>query len=955
MPMLRDLILLLPGHELEGYPRRLEAPLADDLLAAWLGLWHPLVLHAAQGIPKWQHFERLGSELDGSLLVLPKFIEDQVSEATRKQWGTQNAHLVQVEGHTWRAMQEALLARFDVRQDLPLVSELRDEFAALGYCYLQIQLMTRQLRYTSNLNQLLFSEQTMKGVDAAIAGDRETATRMLQSCFDALGQERDHYYSLDVNLLDLTLLAESTLGKSLSGQLDAALPFSVLASGSLLRQLKEKHPESAAKLAELQMDHRCCIIGGLDMERPHPLMSREALLREIVRGKQAYRDLGFLPPKIFGRMSYGMHAETASLLKRANYTGALLLALSGGSYPQSSQSKLSWESADGVFINALAPPLLDAADSGSFLALGWTVGEALDHQHVPTVLFAHWPDRTCDYYPLLQIISARTPALGRWRLLEEYFVDTDQPYHQERLDPGSFRYNWLASADHPGDLIVRTKAVHQHQARCRALHNLLHLNIQLGQTGLPHPVGDEGASAVQVDQWAPELHRLQELLDSLLDPDVDADQATKEFRRLAGELEQEVLQSLASKLVRSGKGDAAKSPGKLVINPRAAASRWPLALPQDQGFEAGLEWHFANGRVGNSHYSAVDVPGFGFVAAPLVATAPDRTRSVPLADAAGLLRNEYLEVQIDEARGHLRSLHVPARRGNRLSMMVAYRERDGEDAFRYSEMICTSVKMLTSSGMCGLQRAVGRLELDGTKLGNFEIDYEVWRGSRIVEVIVKLTDLRPATDGNPWRSAYTLRLAWPSEAAILRSYQFGTRATWANGRTLAPELIEIDEVDYRTHYLTAGMAFHRRMEVRFLETVIACGSHSSVTHRFGIGVDLPSPLVAARSFMDEPHHVDLPGISAAATGWLINVDVREVIVDLESPLYDADGKLIGMRLSVGETTGKSVTAKLRFWRSVTAAARVDQFGGSLSKLATEDDRVTIALRANEYVYVDVKW
>ncbi len=75
--------------------------------------------------------------------------------------------------------------------------------------------MTRQLRYSSNLDELLFADQALQAAMAAIEGDSETANRLLQSCFDQLGQERDHYYSLDVNLIDVTLLAPTTLGASL--------------------------------------------------------------------------------------------------------------------------------------------------------------------------------------------------------------------------------------------------------------------------------------------------------------------------------------------------------------------------------------------------------------------------------------------------------------------------------------------------------------------------------------------------------------------------------------------------------------------------------------------------------------------------------------------------------------------------------------------------------------------
>ena len=60
----------------------------------------------------------------------------------------------------------------------------------------------------------------------------------------------------------------------------------------------------------------------------------------------------------------------------------------------------------------------------AFWSFGWSVGEALDHQHVPTVLVAHWPNRVCEYYEFVKIIARRTTALGRLLTASSFFKET---------------------------------------------------------------------------------------------------------------------------------------------------------------------------------------------------------------------------------------------------------------------------------------------------------------------------------------------------------------------------------------------------------------------------------------------------------------------------------------------------------------------------------------------------
>lgn len=976
---LKHCLFLLPGYELDGYPRTLASEESSELLAGWLALWHPKLLDATQVLPTWQQAESAPSDLTATLAVAPSLVQSEMDPAFAQ--GREAGDLLWFEpGMDWRENQQQVLKLvFAAAEDATAASEvaegLRVEFAALGYTFLQIQLMTRQLRYTSNLDQILFAEQVAEAATAAVRGEREQAETLIQACFDTLGQERDHYYSLDVQLLDVTLLAPTTLGKSLSKQLGQQHATSFLAGGGVLERLAHKHPDHLRQLRQAIDEQQACVVGGLASERPHPIMSRESLGRDLERGRQAYRQLGLEAPQIFGRLGYGLAPDHAADLRRFGFEGAFLTAWSEGAYPEGSQAKISWEASDGTFLPALAAPILDATDAASFVSLGWTVGEVLDHQHVPTIIFAHWPGQSCDYMELLKVIARRTPALGKWTLADRYFADTDQPYHQERLSASGFRFNWLRQADSPGRWLEVTRDFHLLQARVRSLQNLSNLAWQLEnyRPGTPSAnptaenAGEDGpverseapVQPLATAEWDSSLQHLQELTDGLFD---EPDQAADRYQtgsKLADELSAAIIGRLRLNLL--GKLPETTDPppptcGRLLINPRSCPTRGRVQSDAQRAY-AKEPWNFASGRVGHDRFTCIDVPSMGFVVAPFsTEPAAKRSKENPLAETGGLLQTEFLEAQIDVARGHLRSLHVPARRGNRLSLLIARRDKGDDGQPVFSHMAATDVRMLTSSNICGLVRAKGQLVFQDKPVADFEIDYEVWRGSRILEIMVRLSNLRPLSNDNPWRSAYVARVAWPTEAAVIRSHACGRSTTWGSGQTVAPSLIEIDETDYRTHYLTGGLAYHQRTERRFLETILTVDSQD-MEHRLGIGVDLPYPIQAASDFLDERYSLPLasPQPLSASHGWMVSVDVKNVAADLECPLVNPAGETVGMRLFLSECGGKSTSTKVRLMHNVASAQRVDDSGHSVGKLTTENDSFTIALRSNEQCNVDVLW
>ena len=125
--------------------------------------------------------------------------------------------------------------------------KLAADFLALGYCRLQVELLTRHMRYSVTIDELHFHNEAVDAARAAVAGDEATARQHLSACFDALYESRKHFYPVDVFLVDLTLLAETTIGHALRDELAAGATTNLLAPTSLIRQIADQEPATWRK------------------------------------------------------------------------------------------------------------------------------------------------------------------------------------------------------------------------------------------------------------------------------------------------------------------------------------------------------------------------------------------------------------------------------------------------------------------------------------------------------------------------------------------------------------------------------------------------------------------------------------------------------------------------------------------------------------------------------------
>ena len=88
----------------------------------------------------------------------------------------------------------------------------------------------------------------------------------------------------------------------------------------------------------------------------------------------------------------------------------------------------------------------DAAKPETFLAFSRLLSDSMDTDHVATVAFAHWPSHASPWYDVLRRIAELSPVLGKFMLLDDYFMHTDMPGRLSKFAADDYRTPYLKQA-----------------------------------------------------------------------------------------------------------------------------------------------------------------------------------------------------------------------------------------------------------------------------------------------------------------------------------------------------------------------------------------------------------------------------------------------------------------------------------------------------------------------------
>jgi alpha-mannosidase len=937
-----ELIILLPCHSLEDFPVYQEGPQAEGLLAAWSALWHPALIASAGKLPTWHRADGPPNELAHRLLVIPPASDALLLAGWASRAQTDGACVVR----KLQRRNEIVAASLACLDGGPgkVETELADDFFALGLGYLLVELLTRQMRYMSNIDEPHLRIEAVAAARAAVEGQTESARNRLRNCFDVLTEARERFYPVAAYLVDLLLVAPTTLGAGLRRELADATPKNVLISGQLVDQLGRTDMGTLAALRSALEQGTASLVGGEFDERELPLLPIESVLSELKQGAAVYRQWLGAAPTVYGRRRFGLSPVLPQVLSQLGYQGAVHATLDEGQFPKPAQSKTRWEGFDSRAIDALGRLPLDANLPESMLGFPRKMGEAMDHDHVATLVFAHWPGQTSPFFADLRRIASFAPCLGKFVTLADYFANTQRPADVTRFRADQYRAPYLRQAIIRQDSDSLSRLASQHHIRLQAEARQSLSTMVAAVTAASRTVAESAGSAQPAAAEVRTRHDLEGAH--------EADRQAEMARRFAKSLGQD-----------AGGGVA----GYLVVNPQLFARRVLVATP-DLPCPPDCRPPLAAVQTSREPTRVVvDVAPMGFAWIGPGAAEPAKAKSKPAKSKPSkeaAISNEFLEVIVHQETGGIRAIRETNQRGNRMSQQLAFRLpsprpkagdlwRDPDEEAIYSASAIDSIEVLAGEALGQIVSRGRLLDLEGSLLASFQQTTTLVRGTRVVMLDIEL-DVRHEPRADPWGSYYASRFAWSDEAAELRRGVSLTSQPTEAKHIEAPNFIEVRSDKWRAAILTGGWPYHRRIGLRMLDSLLVVRGETERRFRLAIGVGLAHPAAAAIDLLAPA--VVVPGAPAPTNGagWLFHLDVKNIVATHWEP-FDEAGRTVGFRVRLLEVEGRSGEARLRALRPMAAARRIDFLDQSLAVLSAEGDCIPFEFSAYEWLEIEARW
>ena len=971
--------VVLPCHSLEDFPIHHRGSQAAELLANWTALWHPALIAATEQKPDWHPADVNEFEFDNDagvgdatrqdtttntgvfLVLIPGSAEAIVDPHLLTNLETHSAIVIKNQSSRAEIIETALNANEHAQTLAKNVDEdLALDFLALGYAFLQVQLMTRQLRYSSNLDEKYFSESVAAAAKLATTGKTEECRQSLGRCFDLLLDEKNGYYPVEPELLDVVLTAPTTLGNSLNRQLDVAHRFNLLLTGAVCEQLASSRPETANKIQRLIAEEKINVIGGLQDELPDSLISTESALNQFQTGIATLEKQLAARPRVFMRRKFGLTPSTPGLLDQFDFIGAIHATLDDGKFPNSSSSNIRWTGVDDRSVLAIGDVPLSAADPGSFLGLGVRLGEAIDSAHIATALFVHWPSDNCESFDDLIRISNYGTLLGNFVGIEEYFESVYDPGYGDTFAADEYKAPFL------------TQAVEQHSLQpisvftkyWRRFYQLSACRAVLTQACASSGIGELAVSRIQ-----DEMDLLQSRIESALgasSPE-DSDIDTK-------------LESIQAEL------EAMLSPGSEKSRPENKATK----LVNPTSFKRVVEIKSGSIKTGtlkraplvrlcdsnseDSHW-VVELPPMGSTTLDLATPkSKDDLKSDPKIGEQLILRNEFFELQVDDQTGGIRAINLYGNRVNLAGQQIAIRIPGQQESdqprvrARYTKMVADEINLvLDDSRLTGTIVSKGRLLDSDSVIATFGQTVRVTRGQRVIDVKIDIDLHQPLTQSvNHYVCS---RLAWKSEASRIIANAAETRQEINTDWFQATNFIEILQDENRLTMLTDGLPFHRRASRRMVDSLLIVGDEQQRQFKFGLGVNAPYAMATAVSRLTPPWKIELPGGNDGknSSDRLFHFDRKNILVTWWQPFFetvdetasiDDRSQWSGIRLRLRETEGRAGTLNISCPRPIATGEQVNFVGKSIGSLdLAEDDpnRLTVEFRRFDYFQISIRW
>ncbi len=957
----RSLFLLSPYR----LPTNHQILLNEDEMAAWLNgfvvLWHPALLwgtaHPPSVASQYDHEQPTAGHVYAMPESPPLFLPDDWPLRVRGA-GAYHFPAVADRADTLAHMLRAL--RDDSERETPLdpqvaaLLELSLEqvqpFFSLGFGYLMVESLFDAMEHEHLLDVAGFWNEVLSAVAAvAVPERRAEAIGHLEAAAGKLQSARDVLYSSQMHVLDLTLVDEAQLDADWPLGLRLGQPHNVLGSAYVLERLRQQAPQRYEELARHTRTDgpppNVEIIGAIYRDREDDLLPLESQLWNLRTGLARAKELLGIDVEVVARRRSAFHPQTPLVLHNVGLRRTLLIAFDDAVIPNHRASIVQWPSPDGKHVEAFARPPLPSHLAQTYFNLVYSLYQAITQDSAPTLALAHTPGQPpSPFYTDWLMLNQLGPVLGQWTTFSRYFTDALAGEYIGPAGADEFFSDHLERRVNAGrpDVVSAFARHARLRRRLDAIWTLAGLYRSLQAT----PWSDT--------EWA-DLQRLQATEDAVeaegvdplpLRPDDDPTSHPSEtLRRQVLECEHQWAQRLAQRLqLRSPENP----PGFLFLNPCSFTRRVVFESNEIRG-PLPIEPPIRAAQFDDDAARlVVEIPPLGFAWIPRQGPPGTPLPRVRLKMADGtIVRNEYLEAEIDPQTGGLRAIRDPRTRIPRLGQQLVFNPG--------SRMQAKEVRITHNGSALGEIVSEGAiLDEQNERLATFRQRFRAWLGRPILEIRIEIYPERPPT-GYPWHAYYAARFAWRDDRATLIRGVNGNGSITGHTRPTTPDYLEVRLGRSSTSIYPCGLPFHQRNGSRMLDVILRPEKEEAHVFELGLGIDRDYPMQTAIGMVTPcivvPTSKGPPPVGPS--GWLMQIDRPNLLLTTLRPgeLNDREARSIVLQLAECSAFGGS--AEIRTARDPKSAHLLDGKGEVMFDLPIHGDVVSVDYSAGDLFRVRV--
>jgi hypothetical protein len=508
---------------------------------------------------------------------------------------------------------------------------------------------------------------------------------------------------------------------------------------------------------------------------------------------------------------------------------------------------VNWSAPDGKSIDTLTRVPLYAHKNETYFNLVYSLHQSISSDSSPTFMLMHHHHTDHPLYEDWLTLHQLCPVLGEFVTTTRYFGEAMAGEYIGVSNADDFFPEYLQERinEHRPDAVSAFALFARARRKLDAAHTLATIHRSLSSEW----TDDERQAWAHLNHLEHEreskgVDGIPELTPTEFAPEADW------AKRLTDKLQ-----------ARATDGQ----PGFMVLNPCSFTRRIALELP---GITGNLP---IEGPLKAAQFDAdmarlvVEVPPFGFSWIPAKGSAQAPKQRVKMAEG-NIVRNEYIEAEIDPGTGGIRSVRDVRLKMPRLGMVLAYNPGSRSEA--------RSVK-ITQNGP-----ALGEITSEGVilneqheELASFKMRVRTWLTRPILDVRIELTP-KHLPVGYPWHAYYGARFAWRDErAAIMRGVN-GLSLRSDHSRPCSPDFVEIKIGRESNTILTGGLPFLQKHSARMLDLILMPEGEETRVFDFAIALDRELPMQAAHGYVTPPIVVPTTkgGTHIGPSGWLFQLD-----------------------------------------------------------------------------------